>query len=313
MKSARLTNSSHNSKMSEKATVIATFSRRMLVRLSTNIEVDARIKGKKIKAVCGDLVNIEPIIGEKDWLITEIKERRNALTRPNKIGHIEVLAANLDALIIIASVSPLPDWYIVDRYICAAEIMGVQPIIVFNKVDLLERHDIKIDELLEYRKIGFPVIDFSVKTNVGSNKLLSLISEGCSIVVGQSGVGKSSLINKLIYNSDQRVGNISPKSGEGRHTTVNTVMKTLQNGGYLIDSPGVRDYAPALTDSAEAQLGFREIAKASQFCRFSNCKHLREPGCAIKQAVEDNKIDYRRYESYKRVVNLTSKLIEKKY
>jgi ribosome biogenesis GTPase len=90
-------------------------------------------------------------------------------------------------------------------------------------------------------------------------------------------------------------------------------MKSLQNGGYLIDSPGVRDYAPALADPTEAQLGFREIAKASQFCRFSNCKHLREPGCAIKQAIKDNKIDYRRYESYKRVVNLTSKLIEKKY
>ena len=297
--------------MSEIATIIETYSRRMRIRLDTNIEVDARIKGKKIKAVCGDIVTIEPISGEKDWLITEIMKRSNELTRPNKSGQKEVLAANLDALIIVSSVSPIPDWYIIDRYICAAEILGIQPIIVFNKTDLLDEN-IKIDELLEYKKLGLSVVNFSVKNNKDSKELLSLISDKCSIVVGQSGVGKSSIINKLVYSSEQRVGSIS-KSGEGRHTTVNSVMKSIKSGGYLIDSPGVRDYMPALATPAEAQRGFREITEFSQFCRFSNCLHLREPKCAVKKAVEENLIDYRRYESYKRVVNLTSKLSEKKY
>ncbi|MBM38139.1 MAG: ribosome small subunit-dependent GTPase A [Woeseia sp.] len=297
--------------MSKIATIIATYSRRMRIRLESNIEVEARIKGKKIKAVCGDVVTAEPIKDEKDWLITEIMERRNALTRPNKSGQTEVLAANLDAVIIVTSVSPIPDWYIVDRYICAAEILGIQPIIVFNKTDLLDEN-IKIDELLEYKRLGFSVVNFSVKSKKGSKKLLSLISEKCNIVVGQSGVGKSSIINKLLYSSEQRVGGIS-KSGEGRHTTVNSVMKSLKSGGYLIDSPGVRDYMPALATPAEAQRGFREISEFSQFCRFSNCLHLREPKCAVKKAVEENLIDYRRYESYKRVVNLTSKLSQKKY
>ncbi|MDG2288931.1 MAG: GTPase RsgA, partial [Woeseiaceae bacterium] len=126
------------------ATVIATYSRRMRLRLATGEEVGARIKGKRIKAVCGDLVTATPIVNEVDWLITEIGERRNELTRPNTCGQTEVLAANVDALIIVASVVPLPDWYIVDRYLCAAEIMGVLPIIVFNKIDLLEGHDIEI-------------------------------------------------------------------------------------------------------------------------------------------------------------------------
>ncbi len=297
--------------MSKIATIIATYSRRMRIRLESNIEVEARIKGKKIKAVCGDVVTTEPIKGEKDWLITEIMERRNALTRPNKSGQTEVLAANLDAVIIVTSVSPIPDWYIVDRYICAAEILGIQPIIVFNKTDLLDEN-IKIDELLEYKRLGFSVVNFSVKSKKGSKKLLSLISEKCNIVVGQSGVGKSSIINKLLYSSEQRVGGIS-KSGEGRHTTVNSVMKSLKSGGYLIDSPGVRDYMPALATPAEAQRGYREISEFSQFCRFSNCLHLREPKCAVKKAVEENLIDYRRYESYKRVVNLTSKFSQKKY
>ena len=297
--------------MSEIATVIATYSRRMRIRLDNDIEVEARIKGKKIKAVCGDIVTTEPIIGEKDWLITEIMERKNALTRPNKSRQTEVLAANIDALIIVTSVFPIPDWYIVDRYICAAEILGIQPIIVFNKIDLLDEN-IKINELIEYKKLGLSVVNFSVKNDKGSKELLSLISDNQSIVVGQSGVGKSSIINKLIYGSEQRVGSIS-KSGEGRHTTVNSVMKSLNNGGYLIDSPGVRDYLPVLATTSEAQKGFREITEFSQFCRFSNCLHLREPKCAVKKAVEDNLIDYRRYESYKRVVNLTSKFSEKKY
>ena len=297
--------------MSEIATVIATYSRRMRIRLDNDIEVEARIKGKKIKAVCGDIVTTEPIIGEKDWLITEIMERKNALTRPNKSRQTEVLAANIDALIIVTSVSPIPDWYIVDRYICAAEILGIKPIIVFNKIDLLDEN-IQINELIEYKKLGLSVVNFSVKNDKGSKELLSLISDNQSIVVGQSGVGKSSIINKLIYGSEQRVGSIS-KSGEGRHTTVNSVMKSLNNGGYLIDSPGVRDYLPVLATTSEAQKGFREITEFSQFCRFSNCLHLREPKCAVKKAVEDNLIDYRRYESYKRVVNLTSKFSEKKY
>ena len=297
--------------MSEIATVIATYSRRMRIRLDNDIEVEARIKGKKIKAVCGDIVTTEPIIGEKDWLITEIMERKNALTRPNKSRQTEVLAANIDALIIVTSVFPIPDWYIVDRYICAAEILGIQPIIVFNKIDLLDEN-IQINELIEYKKLGLSVVNFSVKNDKGSKELLSLISDNQSIVVGQSGVGKSSIINKLIYGSEQRVGSIS-KSGEGRHTTVNSVMKSLNNGGYLIDSPGVRDYLPVLATTSEAQKGFREITEFSQFCRFSNCLHLREPKCAVKKAVEDNLIDYRRYESYKRVVNLTSKFSEKKY
>ena len=297
--------------MSEIATVIATYSRRMRIRLDNDIEVEARIKGKKIKAVCGDIVTTEPIIGEKDWLITEIMERKNALTRPNKSRQTEVLAANIDALIIVTSVFPIPDWYIVDRYICAAEILGIQPIIVFNKIDLLDEN-IKINELIEYKKLGLSVVNFSVKNDKGSKELLSLISDNQSIVVGQSGVGKSSIINKLIYGSEQLVGSIS-KSGEGRHTTVNSVMKSINNGGYLIDSPGVRDYLPVLATTSEAQKGFREITEFSQFCRFSNCLHLREPKCAVKKAVEDNLIDYRRYESYKRVVNLTSKFSEKKY
>lgn len=300
--------------MSEKsATVIATYSRRMGLRLDSGETVDARIKGKRIKAVCGDTVMAEPIPNETDWLITKIGTRRNELTRPNMRGQVEVLAANVDTLIIVASVSPLPDWYIVDRYLCAAELMGVESIVVFNKIDLLEGHDIEIPELQEYRDIGLPVLECSAETENGMSELRRALSGQCSIVVGQSGVGKSSLINKLVIDSNQRTAQISSKSGEGRHTTVNSVMIPLSGGGYVIDSPGVRDYAPALLTSGDAAQGFREIAAAAQSCRFANCRHLREPGCAVKDGVEQETISYRRYESFKRVVNLTEKLSDSRY
>ncbi len=297
----------------ESATVIATYSRRMGLRLSNGEVVDARIKGKRIKAVCGDSVVAEKIENESDWLITKINDRRNELTRPNMRGQVEVLAANIDTLVVVASVSPLPDWYIVDRYICAAEIMGVNVLVVFNKTDLLEGHDIEIPELGEYRDIGLAVLECSAETGKGTDEIRNALAGQCAIVVGQSGVGKSSLINQMISDSQQRTADISSKTGEGRHTTVNSVMIPLQGGGSVIDSPGVRDYAPALATSTDAALGFREIAAAAQSCRFANCRHLREPGCAVKNAVDEDTISYRRYESFKRVVNLTEKLAEGKY
>jgi len=297
----------------EWATVIATYSRRMGLRLANGEEVNARIKGKRIKPVCGDTVLAETIANEKDWLITSIGERRNELTRPNMRGQVEVLAANVDLLVVMASVSPLPDWYIVDRYLCAAELMGVRSIIVFNKIDLLDGHDIEIEELQDYRDIGLDVLECSATSGRGIDSIRRALSGQCGIVVGQSGVGKSSLINQLVADSKQRTADISSKSGEGRHTTVNSVMIPLDGGGSVIDSPGVRDYAPALSASSDAASGFCEIAAAAQSCRFANCRHLREPGCAVKEGVEQGTISYRRYESFKRVVNLTEKLADGRY
>jgi len=185
--------------------------------------------------------------------------------------------------------------------------------VVFNKTDLLVGHDIEIEELGEYRDIGLSVFECSAETGKGIDEIRITLADQCAIVVGQSGVGKSSLINQMISNSQQRTADISSKTAEGRHTTVNSVMIPLQGGGSVIDSPGVRDYAPALATSSDAASGFREIAAAAQSCRFANCRHLREPGCAVKDGVDNDTISHRRYESFKRVVNLTEKLAEGRY
>ena len=293
------------------ATVIATYSRRMRLRLADGDEVDARIKGKRIKPVCGDRVDAEPIENEKDWLITKIAKRRNELTRPNMRGQIEVLAANLDYLMVVAAAEPKPDWFIVDRYLCAAELMGIDACVVYNKSDLGKSS--VLYELDTYFDIGYDVVSCSALTGEGMDNVRNVLATRCTIIVGQSGVGKSSIINSLLGDDVQKTSEISDKSREGRHTTVNSAMISLPGGGEIIDSPGVRDYAPALESSTLASQGFREIHDAAQECRFSNCRHLREPGCAVKDRCESGAISPRRYESYKRIVNITEQLSEGRY
>lgn len=297
----------------ETAIVTATYSRRMRLCLASGDSVDARIKGKRIRPVCGDRVLAEPIENEPDWLITQIEPRSNELTRPNMRGQVETLAANLDYLVVVAAAKPKADWYIVDRYLCAAELMGIPAAVVYNKIDLESDTQATAVELANYARIGYDVVRSSVKQGTGLHEIGVLMESRCAIIVGQSGVGKSSIINELSDGALQKTSAVSGKTGEGRHTTVNSVMIPLPNGGSVIDSPGVRDYAPALDSTTVAARGFREITDAAAHCRFANCQHLREPGCAVKAAVEVATISERRYESYKRITNLTKQLSEGRY
>lgn len=295
----------------ETALVVATYSRRMDLRLPGGEEVVARIKGKRLRPVCGDHVEAEPIPNETDWVITRVLERRNELRRPNLRGKIEILAANIDKLLVMAAGTPQPDWAIVDRYLCAAELMSVGGAVVYNKSDLLVPSS--LDEVLaDYDRIGYVTVRCSAKTGDNLDSVYSLMSDGVSIIVGQSGVGKSSLINRLLVEKQQRTASVSGKTGEGRHTTVNSVLLQLPGGGAVIDSPGVRDYAPALQPE-DVAAGYREITKMAQECRFANCHHLREPGCAVKQAVDDDAISKRRYDSYRHLLALTRKLNAGRY
>jgi len=276
----------------------------MRLQLANGEQVDSRIKGKKLKPVCGDRVLAEPIENESDWLITEILDRNNVLNRPDSSGKIEILAANIEMLVVVAAASPDADWFIVDRYLCAAENMGVKSVVLFNKSDV-GKADSNFDD---YEAIGYDTIRCSAKSGENIGQVTHLLRDQTAIIVGQSGVGKSSIINSMLGEKSLRTAEISGKTREGRHTTVNSEMLELPGGGAVIDSPGVRDYAPALADAVQVLRGFREIDRAGQDCRFANCRHLREPGCAAKAAVESGAISARRYESYRRLLALTEKL-----
>ncbi len=286
------------------ALVTATYSRRMRLQLANGDPVDARIKGKTLKPVCGDRVLAVPIANESDWLITDILDRENELNRPNLRGKVEILAANIELLIVVAAASPVPDWFVVDRYLCAAEDMDIRSAVLFNKTDI----GCADSSLGDYQAIGYDTVQCSAKSGENIDQVASLLGDQIAIIVGQSGVGKSSIINKLLGENSLRTAEISSKTHEGRHTTVNSEMITLPSGGRIIDSPGVRDYAPALANAVQVLRGFREIDATGQDCRFANCRHLREPGCAVKTAVETAAISARRYESYKRLLALTEKL-----
>jgi len=284
----------------------------MNLQLPDGNKTTARIKGKTLRPVCGDHVIAQPIQNEPDWLITAISNRNNELSRIDNRGKTEILAANLDCIAVMAAAAPRPDWFVVDRYLAAAEIMGIECLIVLNKTDLqTERAEVD-SSLNDYSRMNYRVINCSAKTGANIDELTAALSGQISLIVGQSGVGKSSIINRIVVDAELRTSPLSDVSGEGRHTTVNSVLLDLPDGGAVIDSPGVRDYVPTIADMLDINLGFREIRNLSPQCRFSDCKHLREPDCAVKSAVDEELISARRYESYKRLM-LTSKKFADKF
>ncbi len=294
--------------VAQQGLVTATFGQRMRLRLEDGSEVTARLKGKKMRPVCGDLVETREIPNEPEWLITDILPRRNELSRPDRRGRVEVLAANIDLIAVITADAPTTDWFIVDRYLAAAELIDASALIVFNKTDLGAASESAAAELADFARIGYATVRCSAKTGDNMNELREYLNSYTAIIVGQSGVGKSSLINTLVEDADQQTAMLSKSTGEGRHTTVNSVMWSLPGGGAVIDSPGVRDYAPAIDAPELVVQGFAEIANRGQDCRFANCRHMREPNCAVKAGVESAEISARRYESYRRLLKMAEDL-----
>ncbi len=232
------------------------------------------------------------------------QERRSILERPDNFGKLKPVAANVDQMLIVIACEPAPQPNLIDRYLVAAELMNIRPILVLNKADLICRENRNyIQELL----VLYEDLDYTTVKIVSSRhqepqlaNLPTLIDQRTSIVVGQSGVGKSSLINTLLPQAKLEVGELS-QTREGTHTTTKAKLFHLPHGGQLIDSPGIRDFGLWHIDTLQLQHGFVEIAKHLGQCRFRDCKHEDEPGCAIRAAVAAGDIGTKRFESYEKI------------
>jgi ribosome biogenesis GTPase len=245
--------------------------------------------------------------GEHDdnSVIVAVEPRESLLARPDNRGRQKAIAANLDRIFIITAIKPELNEGLVDRYLVAAESLGITPVIVLNKIDLADEET--LDSLRErmriYEQLGYAVIYTSAKREHGLDALLSALKSHASILVGQSGVGKSSLVNALLPEVDAEVGEISDATGKGMHTTSASRLYHLPNGGDLIDSPGVREFGLWNVSPEELTQGFIEFRPFLGLCRFSDCQHRSEPDCAIQQAMDEGKISRQRFESYWRILD----------
>src|SRR5262252_2234925 len=287
--------------------VIATFGRHLVVRTADGAELRARPFGRSLAVVCGDEVRCRLDPQHEEVHVIEVLPRRNALWRANARGGAEPVVANLTQLMVVLAPLPLPDPFVIDRYLAAATAAGIPASLIVNKSELGIEAALTV-ELDAYAAAGFPAIFCSATSGAGMEQLLAALGAGArGALVGQSGVGKSSLVRRLLPQAEVSIGELV-RAEEGRHTTTAARLFDLPHGAALIDSPGVRDFAPAVSALDERTLGFPEVARLAPGCRFGDCRHLREPGCAVRAAAEDGTWHARRYESYRRLRRLREQL-----
>ena len=284
-----------------------------IVRTSDGNERNCKIKGNlRLKGfrctnpvAVGDNVEIE-VKEDGTAFIRSILPRRNYIIRraSNLSREFQILAANLDmAVLVVTLVNPETSTTFIDRFLATAEAYNVPVTIVFNKIDLLVESEDR--ELLEaiiylYRSIGYTVVPMSVMTGEGVDLLREELQGKTALFSGNSGVGKSSIINRLVPDAKLKVGDISEVHHTGMHTTTFSEMLDIpgDNAGHIIDTPGVKGFGTIDFERTEVAHYFPEIFKVSKECKYNNCTHTHEPGCAVREAVEQSLISQSRYNSY---------------
>lgn len=281
-----------------------------VVRLDDGTEVNCRVKGNfRIKGIrttnpvaVGDRVSVTKAADDADY-ITAVSPRRNYIIRraSNLSKESHILAANLDTAALVVSLrDPVTPTTFIDRFLATAEAYGVPAMIILNKNDIWDADDRELADALTYlyKSIGYPVAEVSARTGDGIPELRQTLSGKVTLLAGNSGVGKSSLINALVPGADLKTGKVSDMHHQGMHTTTFSEMIPLPGGGDLIDVPGIRGFGTIDFELADVSHYFPEIFKASEGCRYGNCLHNGEPGCAVLSAVEDHLISESRFASY---------------
>jgi len=289
------------------ARVISHHGRQLFAETEKHEKIKCKIRQNLGDIACGDYVVVQQapaITGEAQNVVIAVKERTNLLVKSGFAGATKPVAANIGQLVIVTAIKPKPNPYLIDRYLAAAENLPAKALIVINKVDLLDHETKKIvDDLTElYQSIGYRVITSSMKQDIALEELEDALSNTTSILVGLSGVGKSSIVKAILPKETIRIGETSESTGEGKHTTTVSALYHLKGNGIIIDSPGVRDFTPINNSIEEITHGFIDVRKFNGACKFTNCSHTNEPDCAMKQAVADGNLNKQRFNNYLRLV-----------
>lgn len=291
----------------EKGLVIAHYGASVDIMPLSAEQTERPVYRCKLRTNLDDIVTGDEVVwrtgSDQTGVIVANLPRRSELQRPDRKGRLKPMAANIDFIIIVLAPRPQPTHLMIDRYLIAAELSGIEPILLLNKSDLLDDYAVDsldlVHQLELYEELGFRVLHSSTKTDHGLDALLELLHDSVSVFVGQSGVGKSSLVNVILPKENARVGEISEQTGFGRHTTTTSKLYHLPRGGQLIDSPGIREFGLWHLDPSQVIEGMREFAPYLGHCKFRNCQHEAEPGCAIRAAVEAGKIKASRFENFR--------------
>lgn len=272
--------------------------------------IESKVKGNfRLKGIrstnpvtVGDRVKI--ILNQEGTaFITEIEDRKNYIIRrsSNLSKQSHIIAANLDRVLLIVTIRyPETSTTFIDRFLASAEAYRVPATLVINKIDAYDSDAMEYADALIalYENIGYPCIKISALNNLGIEQLEDLLKGKITLLSGHSGVGKSTLINRIVPNAEVKTGEISSYHHKGMHTTTFSEMLELSQGGYIIDTPGIKGFGTVDMEKEEIYHFFPEIFKYSAECRFNNCLHLKEPGCAVRKAVEEHFISESRYHSY---------------